>query len=198
MRPLLPQHDFADGGLVHAVSLRNGCLGHAWPHGSDVPDILFGKFGVRVSGTKDVTTLQPLVFVVLCDRASRQVGRIAAGRVVAGVQHVLSLWNRAVREFVGHAMGAQLSAVIVGNHAISTAIDGTGPRPTGVGRSWLEKIVEAFAEWTFPRRVAARLGAERVTKAADRSELALAAWRARFAWASDWHGVSLTHSVHGQ
>lgn len=156
MRPIAPTKNRVDRSVgdskptgdlqrTHALSVERSHLAH----------VVWGQFRVGPQ-------LLRLVLVVLVCRPNFQVARVAAWRVIAGVQHLASGWYRAVRQFIGNAVRAQLAPVFALNHAISVAVSGARPRPTGRWVGGLVVLVEALVHrcWRVVESRRALEGAE--------------------------------------
>src|SRR6185436_14311880 len=160
--PFLSQHDLADGGLVQSVLGGDGSLGHLRVQPANGPDVVLGQFGERMRHAMWMATLAALVFVVVGHRAYEQVRRIATGRIVAAVEHVLACWHWSINAFISHAMCSKLPALVfAGDDSVTLSIHGASPWPAGVGFSGLVVVEKPFGQWAGSSRVAAGFRAKR-------------------------------------
>lgn len=78
---------------------------------------------------------------VVLMRAKKQMSRIATRRVVAAVQHVQAIWNRAVHGFPRGAMGSNVSAARIREASVSMFVSASWPRPA---RQWIGEMFDAL------------------------------------------------------
>lgn len=127
--PQLPVHDERDQALAHAKVSRKRSPGRAAQVcRTDEPD-----FGGRqfVSGMSLAAHHSPLacrVDHVVSMRARDEVRRVHAFPVVAGVQKVQAVGDRAIRQFVGHPV-CTLGLLLDSNASIPSLQGGAGPVP---------------------------------------------------------------------
>jgi hypothetical protein len=152
MRPRASSRNRHDGGLRDAVLGGDLPLGHSsvCAQLANLFDLRIGQLGLRVarparrcwasvvipvsnSGARRAALLRS-VAIVVCGGARRQVGRIAARRIVAAVHdRVVQRW-RAVRQVIRQAMRRPVRLAIRDwvdprQRAIAAWIAGTRPRP---------------------------------------------------------------------
>jgi hypothetical protein len=172
--PRSTELDLGDHALAHTEHVGDYLLGvAASQHSTNGVDVCVGEFGSAVRRTVLVSSLADHVFRVVLGRAWAQVIRIAARWVVARVKDQLFCWNRAVRQLVGDAVCAHLSAALIADDAVSVPVTRAKPRPALVWCSGLVVAPKAFCERNSARGIAARPRAVGVPLAAHRSKFAL-------------------------
>lgn len=89
------------------------------------------------------TSLTSHVVNVVLMRSEKQVGRIAAGRIVAVVADIHALWNWPIMQFVAKAMGVNTCA-IDGENSVTGFAQLLRPYPTAIWRIAINVLPKAF------------------------------------------------------
>lgn len=161
--PSFTTNDMPHCGFTKAVAFRDGALRLAScicvPNGSDIVNGELGSW-ICCSGHRAVSTLRHHIRRVLGDGAIEQMGRVAAGRIVAMVAGVF--WPIAMIEVVGNAMRQKTSIEsAMRKLPISLVIFRTYPWPTCVcAGNHVNASPKQFFKWSDARFVAASLRTE--------------------------------------
>ncbi len=163
--------------------------------GANGQHVFLGNLRSYVATTVRRSALRCLVFVVVVQRSEEQVRRVATRWIVASVQDVQAVWNRAVGALVGDTMRSKLRSLFVADDAVSGVVDGSLPRPAIVRRSGLVIAEEPFGHRDQTRAVRAGSRTELASQLFDGARAALLAHRSRQSWASDrlGHALSIAH-----
>src|SRR5678816_4404843 len=94
-----------------------------------------------------------------------------------------SIWDRAVRMFIGETMRRKLAVLVVTDDAIAAMVNRASPRPAGIWLAGFVELEEPFADRPASVSVGARAGAEPLTFPGDTTQ---------FAVSTEWT-VSYTH-----
>jgi hypothetical protein len=137
MTPTLTPNDVSGLSLLNPVAAREGGVGDAPRRvkGAHLRHIGGGHLGMTIALTSPAESYSPLgdfVGYVVSVGSEKQVGRIAARAVVAAVQDVEAVFNRAVRSFPSVAVGLHKS-LPVPQASVATIRRATSPRPTVFG-----------------------------------------------------------------
>lgn len=84
---------------------------------------------LAVAIARRLSALMAHIGAVVRGRSGEQMGRIHARRGIAAVQHKQAIWNTAVCQFVGHAMGAAW-ATILSEGSVTVLASTASPQPT--------------------------------------------------------------------
>lgn len=162
MPPMLAPNDAAHLGLVDAEFVGDTLLGPEFNgvQPSNLSHLLVGDRGMRVLGSGVALPAFGVgVFHVLAMRAREAMRGIAAWRVIASVKQVQAVRNWADDKFVGGAMRFQ-AFPIMADHAVSTGVLRSKPRPAGIGSAGLINVFpESLGKLTPSPRTAADAGA---------------------------------------
>lgn len=119
--------------------IGNSLLAHAWIEGANGSHVVFGQFRGGTFPAMSRAPFARFIGLVVGICAEKQVGRITTRRIVAGMAHVQSIWDRTVRMFIGKAMREKLAIRSITNDAIAASVDRAIPRPA---RIWFAGLVE--------------------------------------------------------
>ena len=155
MNPCATSNQSPNGGLVHAVLFGDVRLGS--PVGNlalDGLNLSVGELGMRVLRASVVVAalLGSSIFGHAVDdviswSAQKQVRRVAARWVVAGVADQKSIWDGSVETLVGESMRSDMAETSAHPWHCERSITvtlGSGPRPTFVSGSDIDAGEKAF------------------------------------------------------
>lgn len=171
MLPLAPGVNHHHARLSDAELRRDRalCQRAIRQHPLNLSHLSFGQFGARMrlparriravcvgapvaySGPRGATLSRP-IRVVVSNGAEKQVARIAAAWVVAGVADTVAIWNWAVRQFKRHPMRAEAHLDVrhrsMAEGTVTARVACPSPRPAGVVGGLVDSLPEVMREVT--------------------------------------------------
>lgn len=167
MSPRFPGSDVIDGGSGDVKSQgERACAVRGGPNFSDSTIGQFRGMVVRaLLGDVSVAAFFSSIFGIGFGGSQKQMGWIAAGWIIASVQHMQTGWNRAVmylpRQSVG---GLNMAFAINSERTVSGFLPGGLPLPAIVWAKFLHALPKSLVNW---RRYArgGKCGTFRRTKA---------------------------------
>lgn len=154
MRPAFPARDCIDGPTAHSVDFGDRCM-----CGTDLQQlpyfkhVVVGKLPIMM-GITNRSVLSSfchhIVHVVLM-APTKEVSRVAARSIVAGVKHLFSFWNRTSRKNECHPMGVRVLPVQLTLSVSCFFADSGLPWPTFIKTTDLNSGPKSLFKWRLFR-----------------------------------------------